>query len=45
LGEIPVVSGAVDGALDHGGIGFKTWDSQKTGSSFSVTNLKVSENL
>ncbi len=45
LGEKPVVSGTVDSALDHGGIGFKTWDSQGTGSSFLVTDLKVSENL
>jgi peptidoglycan/xylan/chitin deacetylase (PgdA/CDA1 family) len=43
LNGIPVVSGTFSG-LDHGGIGFKTWDSTGSGSRVSFSGLKVSGN-
>jgi peptidoglycan/xylan/chitin deacetylase (PgdA/CDA1 family) len=39
-----IVSGQIDGFLDHGGIGFKTWQTDQNKTSLSIRDLKVSQN-
>jgi hypothetical protein len=41
IGNKEIVSGAISPSLNHGGVGFKTWDNAINNSSLLVSNLKV----
>jgi peptidoglycan/xylan/chitin deacetylase (PgdA/CDA1 family) len=41
IGNKEIVTGAISPILNHGGIGFKTWDNTINNSSLLISNLKV----
>lgn len=41
IGNKKIVTGAISSSLNHGGIGFKTWDNTINNSSLLISNLKV----
>jgi biofilm PGA synthesis lipoprotein PgaB len=41
IGDKEIVAGTISPSLNHGGIGFKTWDNTVNNSSLLVSNLKV----
>lgn len=42
-GGAPAVSGAISPSLNHGGVGFKTWDENVNNSSLLVSDLNVTQ--
>jgi peptidoglycan/xylan/chitin deacetylase (PgdA/CDA1 family) len=44
IGSKKIVAGNISPSLNHGGIGFKTWDNSVNNSSLLVSNLKVDPN-
>jgi len=43
IGNTPIASGAISPSLNHGGVGFKTWDENVNNSSLLVSDLKVEQ--